>query len=473
MAARRAAARPPNERLRALIEEAGCSNVGLARLVNRDGAERGLDLRYDKTSVTRWLRGQQPRGTAPLVIAAVLSRELGREVSVQDIGMARGRGPEVSETGLLFAPTPAEARERAIELWRGDAEGRTAQNGTRLSVAALLGPSRDWLIAARDPDPAHAGAPPVDAADVELVDAATRHIADLDHRFGGGHVRPLAVQYLAGTVTELLKGGYDGAVGRQLYAAAARLTELAGYTAYDCGRPGLAQRHYIQALRLSQAAHDRGYGGYVLAAGMSHLAAALGHPREVAQLARAAQEGARGRTGPELQACLHAAEARGHALLGDARACNQAAGRAVEALARPGSGEPPHWIAHFDRARLAGELAHCHLDLRQPGSAARRAEEALAGTPEHRPRRRAVNLLLLATAQVQTGEVERGCATARQAVALLFRLRSALATAHLNAFRARLRDFPGVPAVRDFEDRLHDAAGRSVLARPAGPVPGG
>ncbi|MGW4856533.1 hypothetical protein ACWEPZ_35510, partial [Streptomyces sp. NPDC004288] len=40
------------------------SSAGLARSVNMVGAERGLDLRYDKTSVARWLRGQQPRGRA-------------------------------------------------------------------------------------------------------------------------------------------------------------------------------------------------------------------------------------------------------------------------------------------------------------------------------------------------------------------------------------------------------------------------
>ena len=49
--------RVPNRRLAALIEEAGFSHAGLARRVDQLGLEHGLDLRYDKTSVTRWLRG--------------------------------------------------------------------------------------------------------------------------------------------------------------------------------------------------------------------------------------------------------------------------------------------------------------------------------------------------------------------------------------------------------------------------------
>ena len=155
--------------------------------------------------------------------------------------------------------------------------------------------------------------------------------------------------------------------------------------AVDTGQPGLAQRYYIQALRLAQAAGDRGYGGYVLAASMSHLAAQLGNPREIAQLARAAQEGARGRVTPRAEAMFHAAEARGHALHGDARAAQVAVGaggRRDGARPTPPSGDDPAWIAHFDQAYLADELAHCHRDLGQ----ARGGRAARGGGPRRAPR---------------------------------------------------------------------------------------
>lgn len=74
----RPAQRTPNRQLAALIAEAGFSNAGLARRVDQLGLEHGLDLRYDKTSVTRWLRGQQPRGTTPALIAEVFTRRLGQ-----------------------------------------------------------------------------------------------------------------------------------------------------------------------------------------------------------------------------------------------------------------------------------------------------------------------------------------------------------------------------------------------------------
>ncbi|MRT44474.1 transcriptional regulator, partial [Xylella fastidiosa subsp. multiplex] len=80
--------------------------------------------------------------------------------------------------------------------------------------------------------------------------------------------------------------------------------------------------------------------------------------REIAQLARAAQEGARGRVTPRVEAMFHAAEARGHALMGDARAAQTASGRAVTALeaSDAASGDDPAWITHFDEAYLADEL---------------------------------------------------------------------------------------------------------------------
>jgi hypothetical protein len=264
------------------------------------------------------------------------------------------------------------------------------------------------------------------------------------------------VHYLNSVVSGLLAGSYREQVGRDLFAAVSRLTELAGYMAVDTGQPGLAQRYYIQALRLAQAAGDRGYGGYILAAGMSHLAASLGNPREIAQLARAAQEGARGQVTPTVEAMFYAAEARGHALLGDARSFSAVAGLAVEAMDHSDPARDPSWIAHFDHAYLADELAHCHRDLGQAVPAARRAEEALAAHPASRARRRAIDLLLLADAQAQQRDLDRACHTGAEAVVLLSGLRSNRGVEYLEDFRRRLAPFTAEPVVRAFGARLEE-----------------
>ena len=458
MAARPLVARQPNERLQSLIQEAGCSNAGLARRVNLRGAEHGLDLRYDKTSVARWLRGQQPRGQAPAVIAEALGRKLGRAVSVDEIGMADGKNTS-SSIGLHFSPSLAGAVEQVCELWRSDVGRRDFLNGASVAASALVEPSRDWLITGTDPQVARMGGPRVGPADVEAVHATTQMLVELDHRFGSGHVRPVVVHYLNSVVSGLLAGSYREDTGRRLFAAVARLTELAGYMAIDTGQPGLAQRYYIQALRLAQAAGDRAYGAYVLAASMSHLAASLGNPREIAQLARAAQEGARGVATPTAMSLFYVAEARGHALLGDVRSCESVAGRAAEAMEHSRPEEDPDWIGHFDRAYLADELAHCHRDLEQPMQSARYAEEALKTHPETRVRRRAVDLVLLATAQLQLHDLDQACETGARAVELMSGLRSARGAEYLDDFRRRLEPYREQRAVREFQARtLAEAA---------------
>ncbi|MFE9256757.1 transcriptional regulator [Streptomyces sp. NPDC006879] len=459
MAARTLVARQPNERLQALIQEAGCSNAGLARRVNMCGAEHGLDLRYDKTSVARWLRGQQPRGRAPGIIAEALGRKLGRTVTIDEIGMANGKNL-ASGIGLQFSPTVFGAIEQVCELWRSDVGRRDFLTGSTVAASALVEPSRDWLITGADPQVARTSGARVGASDVEAVLATTQALVDLDHRFGSGHVRPIVVHYLNSVVSGLLGGSYRESVGRSLFAAVARLTELAGYMAVDTGQPGLAQRYYIQALRLAQAAGDRAYGGYVLAASMSHLAAQLGNPREIAQLARAAQEGTRGQVTARATAMFCAAEARGHALLGDARAAATLAGRAQDALERadPGAGDDPVWIAHFDGAYLADELAHCHRDLGQAEAAGRCAQEALHTLPESKARRRAIGLLLLATSQVQRREIEQACHTGTAAAALLSGLRSNRGAEYLADLQQRLEPFQEEAPVREFSARLEAQA---------------
>ncbi len=453
MAARPLVARQPNERLQALIQEAGCSNAGLARRVNMCGAEHGLDLRYDKTSVARWLRGQQPRGRAPAVVAEALGRKLGRAVSIDEIGMANGRNLATG-IGLHFAPTVLGAIEQVCELWRSDVGRRDFLTGSTVAASALVEPSRDWLITRPDQGVARNGGSRVGMSDVEAVKATTQALTELDHRFGSGHVRPVVVHYLNSVVSGLLAGSYREGVGRELFSAVARLTELAGYMAVDTGQPGLAQRYYIQALRLAQAAGDRAYGGYILAASMSHLAASLGNPREIAQLARAAQEGARGQVTPTAEAMFYAAEARGHALLGDARTFTTVAGFSLDAMGRSQPEDDPSWIAHFDHAYLADELAHCHRDLGQAEPAARRAQEALAAHPPTRTRRRAIDLLLLADAQVQQRELDAACDSGAQAVTLLSGLRSNRGAEYLDDFRRRLEPFAAEPVVREFDARL-------------------
>lgn len=143
--------RPPerlvNRLLAGVIREAGFSNAELARRVAQLGREHGLDLRYDKTSVTRWLRGQQPRGATSTLIVEVFTRRLGRRLSAQALGFD-ACAPVYS--GLEFAATPEQAVEIASGLWRKDSDSNAAVGKIAFIPAGLVVPSRDWLIGLAD-----------------------------------------------------------------------------------------------------------------------------------------------------------------------------------------------------------------------------------------------------------------------------------------------------------------------------------
>ncbi|MFJ6906469.1 regulator [Streptomyces griseoluteus] len=469
----RPAQRTPNRQLAALIAEAGFSNAGLARRVDQLGLEHGLDLRYDKTSVTRWLRGQQPRGTTPALIAEVFTRRLGRRLTAQDLGLD-ACAPVYA--GLEFAGTPEEAVDIVSGLWRKDSGSHAELRKIAFTPAGLVVPSRDWLIGkaddrvAREPavrvpaqaGPARAPAPSAERPSGHRVTggdlAALRSVAELfralDDQYGGGHARQALVRYLEHECEPMLRGSYSEQTGRRLFGAAADLTRLAGWTSYDIAAHGLAQRYFVQALRLAQAAGDRAYGSYVLVT-MSRQAVYLGHGREAVQLARVAQQGIGTGAAPVVQALLHAAEARTHAVLGETRACTGALVRAERALetARPGD-DVPHWARFFDEAQLADELGHCHRDLHQFRAAAQHAERSLRLRSAAHARSRLFSRVVLATARLGLGDLDQACTLAAEAAAQAADMRSVRAVEYIRDFERRLEPYRDAAPARGYRERV-------------------
>lgn len=470
--------RTPNRQLAALISEAGFSNAGLARRVDQLGLEHGLDLRYDKTSVTRWLRGQQPRGTTPALIAEVFTRRLGRRLSAQDLGLD-ACAPVYA--GLEFAASPEEAIDIVGGLWRKDSGSHAELRKIAFTPAGLVVPSRDWLIGRADDrvsrgDYAQSGArvptqgrpaiprqrkepergvgAKVTSGDISALRSVGELFRALDHAYGGGHARQALVRYLEHEAEPMLRGTYGEQAGRRLFAAAADLTRLAGWTSYDIAAHGLAQRYYVQALRLSQAAGDRAYGSYVLVT-MSRQAVYLGHGREAVQLARVAQQGVGSSAPPVVQALLHSVEARGHGVLGEVRACTASMVRAERALetSRPGD-EVPYWARFFDEAQLADEFGHCHRDLQQYRVAAQHAERSLQLRAPGYARSRLFCRVVLASSRLALGELEQACQLGAEAAQAAGEMRSVRAVEYVRDFERRLEPYRDAAAVRGYRDRV-------------------
>ncbi|MGW1779873.1 regulator [Streptomyces sp. NPDC002143] len=499
----RPAQRNPNRQLAALIAEAGFSNAGLARRVDQLGLEHGLDLRYDKTSVTRWLRGQQPRGTTPALIAEVFTRRLGRRLTAQDLGLD-ACAPVYA--GLEFAGTPEEAIDIVGGLWRKDSGSHAELRKIAFTPAGLVVPSRDWLIGRADekvarsepparvpvqtrpatrpavpqqpssPQPATAPAQVmpglaavprqrgqgsergpgqrVTGGDISALRSVGELFRTLDDRYGGGHARQALVRYLEHECEPMLRGAYGEQTGRRLFGAAADLTRLAGWTSFDIAAHGLAQRYFVQALRLSQAAADRAYGSFVLVT-MSRQAVYLGHGREAVQLARVAQQGVGTGAPPVVQALLHSAEARGHGVLGEVRASTAALVRAERALEAAKAGdEVPHWARFFDEAQLADEFGHCHRDLQQFRAAAQHAERSLQLRPAAHARSRLFCRVVLASARLGLGELDQACQLAAEAAGQAVEMRSVRALEYVRDFERRLEPYRDAAPARTYRDKV-------------------
>ncbi|EFF90643.1 sporulation protein [Streptomyces sp. e14] len=294
----------------------------------------------------------------------------------------------------------------------------------------------------------------VTAGDIAALRSVGELFRTLDDMYGGGHARQALVRYLEHECEPMLRGTYGEQTGRRLFAATADLTRLLGWTSYDIAAHGLAQRYFVQALRLAQAAGDRAYGAYVLVT-MSRQAVYLAHGREAVQLARVAQQGVGASVPPVVQALLHSAEARGHAVLGEARACTTSLMRAERALeaARPGD-EVPFWARFFDEAQLADEFGHCHRDLQQYRPAAQYAERSLQLRAPVYARSRLFCRVVLATARLGLGDLDQACRLGAEAASQAADMRSVRANEYVRDFERRLEPYKDASPVRTYRDKV-------------------
>ncbi|MFI1092889.1 hypothetical protein [Streptomyces sp. NPDC020917] len=353
-----------------------------------------------------------------------------------------------------YPPSPDAAIASVDQLWRADLHGYEPLLLSEPAQPAWSDASLRWLVA---PEPAAPTSTPrggarVGSADVAMVKATSDTFSALDDRFGGEHARHSVIQYLSRDVAPLLTGQYSDGVGRALFSAVAEATLLAAWMSYDACRHGLAQRYFLQALRLAQDGNDRRLAGSILSA-MSHQATFLGHYTEAATLARAARMGISGVATPTLMAQFHAMEARALARTGDKRACELALAEAARFLDRRKSGDEPEWITYFDDAELAAEAAHCFRDVNSARQAVEHAGNAMSGS---HVRSDFFVTMVLADAHLRAGDVEEACRVALDALDLGEQVRSARCVSYLSDFRRGLVAHSSSPAVRNL---IEQAAG--------------
>ncbi|MFH8749047.1 MFS transporter [Streptomyces rimosus] len=484
--------RGPNEKLGTVLALAGISNAGLARRVNDLGAQRGLTLRYDKTSVARWVsKGMVPQGAAPHLIAAAIAGKLGRPVPLHEIGLADA--DPAPEVGLAFPRDVGAAVRSATELYRLDLAGRRGGGGIwqslagSFSVSAYATPASRWLISPADSSVAREatelrdvrngngsagvqdGAPGdtaplhVGHSDVSKLREAAEDARRWDSKYGGGDWRSSMVpECLRVDAAPLLLASYSDEVGRALFGATAELTRLAGWMAFDTGQQEAAQRYYIQALRLARAAADVPLGGYVLAS-MSLQATYRGFADEGVDLAQAALERNRGLATARTMSFFRLVEARAQAKANESRACEVALKAAEGWLERSREGDPdPSWLDFYSYERFAADAAECYRDLRLPRQVRRFTEQALSRPTEEYVRSHGLRLVVSAVAELESGNLDAACAAGTRAVEVAGRISSARTTEYVRDLLHRLEPYGDEPRVVELRERA-----RPLLVAPA------
>ncbi len=239
-------------------------------------------------------------------------------------------------------------------------------------------------------------------------------------------------------------------VRRQLFSAAAELSQLCGWQAHDLEMQGLAQRYLVQALSMARFAGDDGLGGEILAA-MSQQAVYVAQADQGIDMAHAAHAAARRAGLGVLQTETIVMEAHGHALRHDAVSCARALRRAEAVFDQASSSNLPPWLGYFDEAYFAAKIAHCFRALGQGDLAERYALRSLDMNPDY-VRGKAFNVALLAMSYALQGEVEHACERGRQAVDLAGGLDSVRAVSYVRGVLRCLTPYAGARRAGEFRN---------------------
>lgn len=413
-----------NPALEGLLDEAGLSRRRLAERLRVLSAQRQRPIRTTGTCVTRWIRdGDQPHPWTRQLLLEILSAKLARPLTMADLGMRSEVGgfDRAAGASLVYNPSAERTVATLAELTTVDPGSDTVDRRQFLtlasfSVGGLSAPSRDWLVNAISAGPQRSPAR-VTSTHVATIRATFTAFQGLDTSHGGGHARLALVQYLKTTVLPLLHADHDDATRADLFSAAAEHTYLAAWMSWDDALPGMAQRYFTQALRLSQEAGDQLLGAHILT-GTAHLTLCQGQPGEALQLLRAAHAGiGTSQASPAVLARLFVLQARALALLDQAAPAAAALHAAEQAQDRINPADLPSYTDYIDVAYLAGESA---IALAHSGRT-RQAQQAAAtslhdGTRGATGRRATFTHTALAHAHTRAGDLDAAAAATQAAV---------------------------------------------------------
>jgi hypothetical protein len=399
-----------NERLDALLREAGWSRAQAASAFNRVAQENNFPnyASIGRSHISMWVGGTKPAGQAPVLLCQALSRRLRRIVTPDELGF------EVPGTSVQTAlDWHVDPLTTLVDLGRADldAERRNFLASAVYSAAGLALPDEAWWRAMAQAPPSSTSQQRVGRGDVATVRELTAAFSRVDQQRGGGHGRRALVQYLHSDVARLLQGTFpDDAVRRDMFSAAGESAYLSGWMAFDNSEHAIAQRYFVLAVELAARAGDHPLSGHILRA-MAHQAIDLGAYKQGLDFATASVEGQRYLSAtPRERALLGVIHARGLAANGMRQAAAKALLRAEDDLASASGGiQEPDRTFFFGEASLAHETACTLRDLGDRDGAIQQFQRSVRKRGAAFRRTHAVTLGYLGAAQIAAGGVGEAC----------------------------------------------------------------
>ncbi|WP_018802459.1 carph-isopro domain-containing protein [Salinispora arenicola] len=460
-----------NQTLAAHMTEAGLTPRTLAREINRLFGPGTLA----ETAPYHWRdAGGIPRPPLPALSAYVISRRLGRIVTVGDLWHGQ---PDTADGTLVMAastgldgPWTLTSTMLVAEDWLlgGLVDRRMflSVSGTALAQAVNIYldvhlPADGTMLPTATPDD------PL----VDQIEASVPRLQLLDDERGGASGLGYVGAQVRAVLLVLRDGGHTDATIRRLLVALADLAQLAGWKAFDAGQQGLAQRYFFTGLR---SAHDAGYRsmeGHILA-DLSFQAASLGDADDGLRLGDAARRVV-GRSAASVQASVLSRLAYAQAVAGDVEQCERTWADARDQLAKRHPDRDPEWMYYLTPNHLdcqagyamilagrqivaGGSAAEGRALLRKGGALLRTG--AYARPPDAPYQRRALyEGAWLALGYTAHGKLEDACAVTRMALPRLEQVRSPRSTALLVALEQELRRRKRNPSVADVIPDLEKA----------------
>jgi len=448
-----------NEKLLRMIKACHWSYDACAAAVRAIARENNDDdLRScDRSHVGHWVAGVQPSGLTPRYIAEAVSRRLDQPIWPTDLGFLTHGSLDADLDGLDW--WRHDAVTDLVTVGRADLERRAFALKALYSLAALAVPLGTWQEIADRGRRAQGGRVAVGRGEIAAVREMFAILSRADEQFGGGHARLAVVQYLTTDIAGYLRGRFATEDDRKaMFSAASQIAWLAGWKGFDSSEHGLAQRYFVQSVRLANEADDRALASFTLRA-MAHQAVDLGHGQQALELADSALYWSHSRATPAATALFTTLTARGYAAIGDRKRTIAAITKAEGLLSSADPVSEPVWIqtTQFTEAALAHETGRALQDLGDLAESERQFRRSVTTRNQTAKRRtHALTVAYLAEVQCAQGRLQDATKNWNLALDSLCGVTSGRTHGAVKNIRTRLSNFgPRLPA---FAQRLDQRA---------------